>query len=88
MVKTYSKYELSRTFGLVASTLSNVVSVTQSGGPRSNAAGLAVVGANEEVLTWDIKKGELVGRWNDPASNAQVTAICQSKADPDLFAVG
>src|SRR5690606_11395991 len=47
-----------------------------------------IVGANEEVLCWDIKKGELLHRWRDPDCKAQVTAIAQSKTDEDVFAVG
>jgi U3 small nucleolar RNA-associated protein 12 len=87
MVKTYSKYELSQTFGLVTSALSNVVSISGSSA-RNAGPGVAVVGANEEVLTWDIKKGELLSRWKDGASNSQVTAIARSHADPDIFAAG
>lgn len=52
------------------------------------SAGRAYVGANEEVLTWDIKKGELVGRWSVEDDNAQVTVIRRSQVDPDVFAVG
>lgn len=44
--------------------------------------------ANEEVLCWDIKKGELLSRWRDENCKAQVTAIAQSKTDQDIFAVG
>ena len=87
MVKTYSKYELSQTFGLVTSALSNVVSISDSGA-RSAGPGVAVVGANEEVLTWDVKKGELLSKWKDEKSNSQVTAIARSRADPDIFAAG
>lgn len=46
------------------------------------------MGANEEVLCWDVKKGELLGRWRDKDCQSQVTAIAQSKTDPDIFAVG
>ncbi len=55
---------------------------------RSAGAGRAVVGANEEVLSWDIKKGELFGRWKDSDCVAEVTTIAQSTADPDIHAVG
>ncbi|KAF2675016.1 WD40 repeat-like protein [Microthyrium microscopicum] len=87
MVRTYSKYELSQTFGLVASSLSNIVSVADSSS-RATGPGLAVVGANEHVLTWDIKKGQLVSRWSDVNTSAQVTALTKSGADPDIYAVG
>lgn len=40
------------------------------------------------MLTWDIKKGELLARWRDPKCKSEVSAICQSKTDNDIFAVG
>ena len=55
---------------------------------RSSGAGRAIVGANEEVFCWDVKKGELLGRWNDSNCNAEVTVISRSSADPDIYAVG
>lgn len=39
-------------------------------------------------MVWDIKKGELLSRWKDEDCKSQVTAIAQSKTDPDVFAVG
>ncbi|KAB5581005.1 WD40-repeat-containing domain protein [Coniochaeta sp. 2T2.1] len=86
MVKSYLKYEHSQSFGIVASSFSNIV---WSGKKASGtSAGQAVVAANEEVLCWDIKKGELLSRWRDENCRAQVTAIAQSRTDPDVFAVG
>lgn len=46
------------------------------------------MGANEDVLVWDIKKGELLSRWSASENHAQVTLICQSQVDTDIFAVG
>jgi U3 small nucleolar RNA-associated protein 12 len=84
MVNSYSKYGLSQTFGLVNSALSNVLSLTST----SALPGQAVIGANEYVLIWDVKKGELLHKWRDGSSDAQVTAIASSFADGDIFAVG
>ena len=39
-------------------------------------------------MCWDIKKGELVSRWKDDRCTHAVTALAQSKTDPDVFAVG
>ncbi|KAK6582292.1 hypothetical protein PZA11_004700 [Diplocarpon coronariae] len=83
MVKSYLKYEHSKTYGLVSSSTSNVVWCESS-----RSTGIAVAAGNEEVLCWDIKKGELLSRWRDRSSKAQVTAIVQSKVDKDIFAVG
>jgi U3 small nucleolar RNA-associated protein 12 len=82
----FSKYEHSKSFGLVASGTSDLLWTPND--RSSTSAGQAVVAANEEVLTWDIKKGELLNRWKDENCSAQVTAIAQSKTDKDVFAVG
>ena len=42
------------------------------------------MGADEEVLCWDLKKGELLGRWKDRSCSAEVTVIARSRADPDI----
>lgn len=55
---------------------------------RASGAGRAIVGADEEVLCWDVKRGELLGRWKDIDCRAEVTTLAQSKADPDIYAVG
>ncbi|KAH8431862.1 snoRNA-binding rRNA-processing protein DIP2 [Aspergillus melleus] len=91
MVKSYLKFEHSKTFGLVAGASSNAIWARDdelAGAARRTGSGRAVVGASEEVLCWDIKKGELLGRWHDTSCNAQVTVITQSKMDEDIFAVG
>ncbi|KAJ6105520.1 hypothetical protein N7512_009037 [Penicillium capsulatum] len=91
MVKSYLKFEHSNTFGLVASASSNAIwskDEHTAGAARQTGAGRAIVGASEEVLCWDVKKGELLGRWRDSACRAQVTAVTQSKTDEDIFAVG
>ncbi|KAK4142615.1 uncharacterized protein C8A04DRAFT_38147 [Dichotomopilus funicola] len=86
MVKSYLKFEPSKSFGVVASSNSNLVWSPR--GKAGTGAGQAIVGSNEEVLVWDIKKGELLGHWRDENCRAKVTAIAQSRNDPDLFAVG
>jgi len=87
MVKSYSKYEPSLTFGTVVTGESNILSVSE-GAARSSNVGRAYVGANEEVFSWDVKTGELLSRWKDSSSTIQVTAICREATDGDLFAIG
>lgn len=76
----------------MTSAFSNVIwcqdENSQHGAQRSAGGGRAVVGGNEEVLCWDIKKGELVNRWRDTSCSAEVTVIARSAADPDIYAVG
>jgi U3 small nucleolar RNA-associated protein 12 len=88
----HRKYEHSRTFGLINSATANVEwtgdNHAASTSSKITGAGKAIVPANEEVFVWDLKKGELLGRWRDGNCNAQVSAIAQSNSDPDIFAVG
>ncbi|POS70122.1 WD domain-containing protein [Diaporthe helianthi] len=86
MVKSYLKYEHSKSFGLITSSSSNILWTNNRG--TATGAGQAVVAANEEVICWDIKKGEVLSRWRDEDCKAQVTALAQSKTDNDVFAVG
>ncbi|KAK2025256.1 WD domain-containing protein [Colletotrichum zoysiae] len=86
MVKSYLKYEHSKSFGIVASNTSNLAWTPQ--GKAGSGAGQAIVAANEDVLCWDIKKGELLSRWRDERNTVPVTAIAQSQVDKDVFAVG
>lgn len=80
------KYEHAKSFGIVATGTSNIVWTSKD--RTGTSAGQAVVAANEEVLCWDIKKGELLGRWRDERCTVSVSAIVQSKTDKDVFAVG
>lgn len=87
----YRKYEYSRTFGLIASACSNAIWSADEdvrGASRSSGAGRAIVGADEEVICWDLKKGELLSRWRDSRNSAEATVIVRSKADPEIYAVG
>ncbi|KAK4994203.1 beta transducin [Elasticomyces elasticus] len=91
MVRSYRKYEFSSSFGLIYSPTSNVVwtrDAFSGASARSTGAGRAYVGANEEVLCWDVKKGQLLSRWRDGDCRAEVTAIAQCAVQQDLFAVG
>ncbi|KAI1627591.1 Ca2+/calmodulin-dependent protein kinase [Exophiala viscosa] len=90
MVKSYLKFEHSKTFGQICTASANVV-WDPSGGDDTTGrggAGVAYVGANEDVLVWDLKKAERVGIWTVQDNTAVVTVICRSETDPDVFAVG
>jgi U3 small nucleolar RNA-associated protein 12 len=77
---------------VVATATSNIVwtpdSAAQPGSNRPAGAGRAYAAANEEVLCWDVKKGELLSRWRDSTCTDEVTVICRSEVDTDVFAVG
>ena len=86
------KYELNKTFGIVTSATSNSLWIADEDASkknsRSSGAGSAVVGADDEVLCWDIKKGEVLSRWRAHENAAQITTIARSSVDPDVYAVG
>ncbi|KAL6868565.1 WD40 repeat-like protein [Trichoderma novae-zelandiae] len=86
MVKSYLKYEHAKSFGTILSGPSNLVWTSKD--RTGTGAGQAITAANEEVLCWDIKKGELISRWRDERCSYPVTAIAQSGVDKDMFAVG
>lgn len=88
---TCRKYEHLKSFGLITSSTANVLWTADehaTAGTRHTGAGRAVAGANEEVLCWDIKKGELLSCWRDKDCKSQVTSIAQSQTDHDVYAVG
>lgn len=87
MVKSYLKFEQSSVFGQICGATSNTVFLPTTPSDRSTA-GRAVVGANEDVLVWDVKRGEVESRWHVVDNRSQVTVICRSHTDPDIFAVG
>lgn len=84
------KFEQSSSFGQICSTTSNCIwdPRTEDETPSKSSAGRAYVGANEDVLTWNLKLGEVESRWHATNNRAQVTVIVRSQSDPDLFAVG
>ncbi|KAK5172170.1 beta transducin [Saxophila tyrrhenica] len=91
MVRSYRKYEPTQTFGTVCTASSNCIwtpSEPFATTARSTGAGRAYVGANEAVLGWDIKTGELLSRWHDTDNRSEVTCLSQCAAQPDLFAAG
>jgi U3 small nucleolar RNA-associated protein 12 len=94
MVKSYLKFTHSQTFAQICSAASNVVWASPSSAAaatKPKPSSQAVVGANEAVLTWDVKKSELANTWiasEDNDSNAPVTVIERCAAAPDLYAVG
>ncbi|CAK9436153.1 uncharacterized protein LODBEIA_P07110 [Lodderomyces beijingensis] len=76
MVKSYSRYDQEKVFGVITSH-SNVVWLPSSDSQTSTSAGRALTSGLEEILIWDIKTGELLQRFNDSltpgASNSSTT---------------
>ena len=82
------KYEPTHTFGTVATASSNCLWTPSNLTTRSTGAGRGYVGANEDVLCWDVKKGELLSKWHDKDNRSEVTCLTQCAIQPDLFAAG
>ncbi|KAH9940581.1 WD-repeat-containing protein [Amylocystis lapponica] len=77
MVQSYLKHGPTEAFGLVCS-------------PSSNSyydGKFAYVPALEDVLVWDLKKGQMLAMWHETGHRAEVTCIVRSP-QKDLFAVG
>ncbi|KAF8592773.1 WD40 repeat-like protein [Ramaria rubella] len=77
MVKSYLRHGATQAFGLVCSAGSNSIYDGK----------LAYVPALEDVLVWDVKKGQQLAMWHETKHRAEVTVIVQSP-QKDAFAVG
>ncbi|KAA1466214.1 WD-repeat-containing protein [Dentipellis sp. KUC8613] len=77
MVQSYLRHGPTQAFGLVCSPSSNSVYDGK----------LAFVPALEDVLVWDVKRGEMMSMWHETGHRAEVTCITRSP-QKDTFAVG
>ncbi|KAF5337728.1 hypothetical protein D9611_014527 [Ephemerocybe angulata] len=77
MVQSYLRHGPTQAFGLVCSATSNAVFDGK----------LAYVPALEDVLVWDVKKGEMRSMWHETGHRSEVTCILRSP-QPNFFAVG
>ncbi|KAJ3552714.1 hypothetical protein NM688_g4006 [Phlebia brevispora] len=77
MVQSYLKHGPTEAFGLVCSASSN----------SYYDGKLAYVPALEDVLVWDVKKGQMLAMWHESGHRAEVTCITRSP-QKDTFAVG
>ncbi|KAF8974206.1 WD40 repeat-like protein [Flammula alnicola] len=77
MVQSYLKHGPTQAFGVVCSSSSNSVFDGR----------LAYVPALEDVLVWDVKKGQMVAMWHETGHREEVTCIVQSP-QVGSFAVG
>ncbi|AOA62930.1 Small subunit (SSU) processome component [Komagataella phaffii CBS 7435] len=59
MVKSYQRYELGKSFGVISSD-SNIVYL-----PQKKSTGKVITGGLEDILVWDIKTGELSQKLHD-----------------------
>ncbi|KZT24431.1 WD-repeat-containing protein [Neolentinus lepideus HHB14362 ss-1] len=77
MVQSYLRHGPTQAFGLVCSSSSNSVYNER----------FAYVPALEDVLVWDVKKGQMLTMWHETGHRAEVTCI-QRSPSKDTFAVG
>ncbi|KAI0347395.1 WD40 repeat-like protein [Trametopsis cervina] len=77
MVQSYLKHGPTEAFGLVASASSNSCYDGKT----------AYVPALEDILVWDVKKGQMLAMWHETGHRAEVTCITRSP-QKDTFAVG
>jgi U3 small nucleolar RNA-associated protein 12 len=79
MVKSYLRYVPAKSFGVVASTNSNLIS--------STTGQLAISPSLNDVVIWDTKKSEAACSWHDEINAAEVTCIARSN-DGSRYSVG
>ncbi|KAJ6515988.1 WD-repeat-containing protein [Mycena sanguinolenta] len=77
MVASYLRHGPTQAFGIVCSASSNSVYDGK----------LAYVPALEDILVWDVKKGQMLAMWHETGHRAEVTAVLRSP-QKDTFAVG
>lgn len=82
MVRSYLRHEATAAFGVVCS---NTATAVLDGDGKT-----AFVPALEDVLVWDVRKGEQLAMWHEVGHRSPVTAIvrCTASTSPNLFAVG
>ncbi|KAI0321825.1 WD-repeat-containing protein [Amylostereum chailletii] len=77
MVQSYLRHGPTQAFGLICSPSSNSIYDGK----------MAYVPALEDVLVWDMKKGELMAMWHESGHRDEVTCMTRS-SQKDTFAVG
>ncbi|PWN27864.1 WD40 repeat-like protein [Jaminaea rosea] len=80
MVRSYLRHEPTSAFGVVTSPSARCL--------LSSDGKTAYVAALEDVLVWDVRRGEQVAMWHDVGLRSPVTALVRSVASPSTFAVG
>ena len=92
MVKSYLRYSLSSTLGVIVSPNSNVLSTspvisTANKSARSQPT-LAIVPALESIKVWNIKTSALLVTLYDSPSAAEVTVLAQNPVRKEFLAAG
>ncbi|KAK2466136.1 hypothetical protein APHAL10511_001778 [Amanita phalloides] len=77
MVQNYQRHGPTHAFAVVCSSAAN----------SQYDSKLAYVPALEDILVWDVKKGQMVAMWHETGHRAQVTCVVQAP-QKDIFAVG
>ncbi|CAE6522518.1 unnamed protein product [Rhizoctonia solani] len=77
MVRSYQRHGPTQAFGMICSNSSNAVYDGR----------YAYVPALEDVLVWDIKRGQMLAMWHETGHRAEVTCIRRSPVK-EIFAVG
>ncbi|CAO1633213.1 unnamed protein product [Jaminaea pallidilutea] len=82
MVRSYLRHEPTAAFGVVCSNAAR--SVLDADGKT------AYVAALEDVLVWDVRRGEQLAMWHETGQRSPVTALsrCAAPTALNLFAVG
>lgn len=77
MVKSYTRYELNRTIGVIASH-SNSIFIEPDSKEAKKSAGRVITACLEEILVWDIKTGEILQRLHDGMAPGSLNSTSQN----------
>ncbi|QPG76273.1 hypothetical protein FOA43_003659 [Brettanomyces nanus] len=77
MVKSYTRYELANTLGVIASH-SNSIYIAPNLEINKKSAGKVITAGLEEILVWNIKAGELLERLRDGVVPGALNSATQS----------
>ncbi|KAK4689452.1 U3 small nucleolar RNA-associated protein 12, partial [Tremellales sp. Uapishka_1] len=84
MVRSYMRHGPTQAFGMICSPTAN----------SCYDGRLAYVAGWEDILVWDVKRGEMVSMWHSPSLTAQITYLLpapsplpSSSTSPQTFAV-
>ncbi|KAF7301359.1 WD-REPEATS-REGION domain-containing protein [Mycena indigotica] len=77
MVQSYLRHGPTQAFGIVCSSSANSLYDGKC----------AYVPALEDILVWDVKKGQMLAMWHETGHRAEVTVVLRSPQQ-DTFAVG
>lgn len=84
MVKSYDRFELEKSFGVISSQ-SNLVWIPSDAEQSSRSSGRVISSGVDEILIWDVKSGELLEKFQDGVPLGASDASTMQAPSPVTF---